>query len=208
MAVQPGVDVFVRVNDERSWVLGCVRERVSAGRFPQCARMPPRLCTEAHHCLRLSRREGACASFAVSCDGPRLTQNVCAQTEKGVVVDVTPACEGGEVQSITVSLATERDGSELANVKLVNTDYARFATENRGAVDDLVSLTHLHEPAILDVLSIRFMNQCICECLRPAWCAPVRWKGAQRGRREGQRVHWLYRGAPSRALSPPPPPIP
>ncbi len=37
-------------------------------------------------------------------------------------------------------------------VQLRNLDYARFATGGRGGVDDLIQLTHLHEPAILDVL--------------------------------------------------------
>lgn len=60
--------------------------------------------------------------------------------------------------------------SEYAHVKLRNSgaDYSRAAlgaaagVAARGGVDDLVSLPHLHEPAILDVLDVRYANDCIC----------------------------------------------
>lgn len=52
---------------------------------------------------------------------------------------------------VAVSAALEREG-DLENVKLRNLDYSRYDTKGRGGVDDLTALTHLHEPAILDVL--------------------------------------------------------
>jgi len=70
---------------------------------------------------------------------------------------------------LTVGAVAERgsDASggavDLASVKLRNTDYGRFPTGGRGGVDDLINLPHLHEPAILDVLDLRYANDCICE---------------------------------------------
>jgi len=55
-------------------------------------------------------------------------------------------------ETLVVSTATERDSTDLANVKLRQSDYSAHATGGRGGVDDLINLTHLHEPAILDVL--------------------------------------------------------
>ena len=52
---------------------------------------------------------------------------------------------------VTVAATLEREG-DLENVKLRNLDYSRWDTKGRGGVDDLTALTHLHEPAILDVL--------------------------------------------------------
>lgn len=60
-----------------------------------------------------------------------------------------------------VPTATERESAELSNVKLRNNDWFRFNTSGRGGVDDLIQLTHLHEPAILDVLQTRFKNDTI-----------------------------------------------
>lgn len=55
-------------------------------------------------------------------------------------------------ETLVVTTATERDSTDLANVKLRQSDYSAHATGGRGGVDDLINLTHLHEPAILDVL--------------------------------------------------------
>jgi hypothetical protein len=63
--------------------------------------------------------------------------------------------------TLAVPLLTERESVDLANIKLRNMDYDRFSTGNRGGVDDLIQLTHLHEPAILDVLSQRYARDCI-----------------------------------------------
>ena len=63
-------------------------------------------------------------------------------------ISVELANGGGKV---TVSATLEREG-DLENVKLRNLDYSRWDTKGRGGVDDLTALTHLHEPAILDVL--------------------------------------------------------
>lgn len=68
------------------------------------------------------------------------------------------------------SATSGSSSSEYAHVKLRNSgaDYARAAlgaaagVSSRGGVDDLVSLPHLHEPAILDVLDVRYANDCIC----------------------------------------------
>ena len=42
--------------------------------------------------------------------------------------------------------------SELPDVKAVNEEGMEDRTDGRGGVDDLIDLTHLHEPAILHVL--------------------------------------------------------
>jgi hypothetical protein len=42
--------------------------------------------------------------------------------------------------------------SELPDVKPTNDDPLEDSTDGRGGVDDLIDLTHLHEPAILHVL--------------------------------------------------------
>lgn len=42
--------------------------------------------------------------------------------------------------------------SELPEVKPTNEDPLEDTTDGRGGVDDLIDLTHLHEPAILHVL--------------------------------------------------------
>ncbi len=42
--------------------------------------------------------------------------------------------------------------SELPEVKLMNEEGMEDRTNGRGGVDDLIDLTHLHEPAILHVL--------------------------------------------------------
>jgi hypothetical protein len=70
------------------------------------------------------------------------------RTERDFVVQLT----GGE-DTVTVANALERDGSDFANVKLRNLDSP--------AVDDLINLTHLHEPAILEALSVRFARDVI-----------------------------------------------
>ena len=64
----------------------------------------------------------------------------------------------------TTAPAPSAGAGDLLHVKLRNTDYSGFATGTRGGVDDLIQLTHLHEPAILDVLHLRYTNDCICEC--------------------------------------------
>jgi hypothetical protein len=87
---------------------------------------------------------------------PPLSQR--SDKEIGVELESPP---GGVGAVLTVTTATERDSADLANVKLRNTDYDRFVTGGRGGVDDLINLTHLHEPAILDVLSIRYGRDCI-----------------------------------------------
>ena len=52
-----------------------------------------------------------------------------------------------------VVVATTLDSAgDLENIKLRNLDYSSWNTQGRGGVDDLTALTHLHEPAILDVL--------------------------------------------------------
>jgi hypothetical protein len=78
-----------------------------------------------------------------------------------IIVDLSIGDDGaptGHTGRASASGATERDSAELANVKLRNNDFYRFQTQGRGGVDDLVQLTHLHEPAILDVLQQRFSN--------------------------------------------------
>ena len=87
---------------------------------------------------------------------------VATRTPKEITVALTvPSAAGATV--VTVAAVTERDSLELANVKLRNLagDYSRFPTGDRGGVDDLINLTHLHEPAILDVLSLRYARDCI-----------------------------------------------
>jgi hypothetical protein len=64
-------------------------------------------------------------------------------------------CIDSTSETVTVAATTERDSTDLDNVKLRNLDYHRFSTGRRGGVDDLIQLTHLHEPAILDVLVCR-----------------------------------------------------
>ena len=67
---------------------------------------------------------------------------------------------------VTVAATLEREG-DLENVKLRNLDYSRWDTKGRGGVDDLTALTHLHEPAILDVLvrggcaSVKSLHSCV-----------------------------------------------
>lgn len=80
------------------------------------------------------------------------------RTEAEIVVALA---EDGGAAPVRVSAAAERESTDLANVKLRNLDYARFATGPRGGVDDLILLTHLHEPAILDVVALRYANDCI-----------------------------------------------
>ena len=72
--------------------------------------------------------------------------------------------------SVTVPTATERESSDLSHIKLRNLDYERHATGGRGGVDDLISLTHLHEPAILDVLALRYAKDCIYSAWRGPNC--------------------------------------
>ena len=90
------------------------------------------------------------------------------KTDKDITIDLISPRHDGPT-SLTVSTATERDSTDLQNLKLRNLDYDRFHAGNRGGVDDLINLTHLHEPAILDVLQIRYGKDCIySECLPPA----------------------------------------
>lgn len=82
------------------------------------------------------------------------------QDEKTITVDKRDANDHS-LGKITVSTDMEKDGSDFANVKLCNLDYFEHDTGGRGGVDDLISLTHLHEPAILDVLALRYKNDTI-----------------------------------------------
>ena len=87
-----------------------------------------------------------------------------------IIVDLSIGDDGaptGHTGRASASGATERDSAELANVKLRNNDFYRFQTQGRGGVDDLVQLTHLHEPAILDVLQQRFSNDVIYTATGP-----------------------------------------
>lgn len=88
------------------------------------------------------------------------------RNDKEISVElVKPRADG--TTTFTVATLTERDSADLANVKLRNLDYDRFSTGGRGGVDDLIQLTHLHEPAILDVLQLRYAKDCIySECPR------------------------------------------
>jgi len=87
-----------------------------------------------------------------------------------IIVDLSIGDDGaptGHTGRASASGSTERDSAELANVKLRNNDFYRFQTQGRGGVDDLVQLTHLHEPAILDVLQQRFSNDVIYTATGP-----------------------------------------
>lgn len=82
------------------------------------------------------------------------------KTDKDVTIELASPRPDGST-TLTAALTTERDSADLANLKLRNLDYDRFATGGRSGVDDLIQLTHLHEPAILDVLSMRYAKECI-----------------------------------------------
>ena len=84
------------------------------------------------------------------------------RTSTDITVELAAPSSSGATR-LTVPSVAERDSPELANIKLRNlaADYSRFPTGDRGGVDDLINLTHLHEPAILDVLSLRYARDCI-----------------------------------------------
>lgn len=82
------------------------------------------------------------------------------RNDKEISVELSAPRPDGST-SVTVPTSTERESSDLSHIKLRNLDYERHATGGRGGVDDLISLTHLHEPAILDVLALRYAKDCI-----------------------------------------------
>lgn len=51
---------------------------------------------------------------------------------------------------VTIEIDDSGD-TDFDTIKLKNSAFADN-TEGRGAVDDLINLTHLHEPAILNVM--------------------------------------------------------
>ena len=65
-----------------------------------------------------------------------------------LTLTVEPDDQGGKTQEIVVDTQTPVD--EL-DVKLRNEDFPSD-NDGRGGVDDLINLTHLHEPSILHVL--------------------------------------------------------
>ena len=102
----------------------------------------------------------------------RIPLRALQKTDKDITVELaTPRPDGAT--TLVVAMATERESSDLANLKLRNLDYDRFHTGNRGGVDDLIQLTHLHEPAILDVLQIRYAKDCIYSALACLFTAPA-----------------------------------
>ena len=95
------------------------------------------------------------------------------RSDKEITVELAaPRADG--TTTVTASMVTERDSADLANIKLRNLDYDRFATGGRSGVDDLIQLTHLHEPAILGVLSMRYAKDCIYSA-----CGVARVAGSQ-----------------------------
>lgn len=70
-----------------------------------------------------------------------------AQTDRDVVVELD-----GDGRVVTVTAEKEPGSAELQHVKLRNPEIAAHETQGRGGVDDLINLTHLHEPSILHVL--------------------------------------------------------
>lgn len=55
-----------------------------------------------------------------------------------------------------------RPDGHFPNVHLVNEELDVAASEGEaGAIDDLIKLTHLHEPAILHTIELRYWR-CVC----------------------------------------------
>lgn len=83
------------------------------------------------------------------------------RSDKEITVELVAPPPGGP-STMTVPTTLERDSTDLANVKLRNSETSSGAgAGGRGGVDDLINLPHLHEPAILDVLSTRYARDVI-----------------------------------------------
>ena len=76
--------------------------------------------------------------------------------QEGETASIEPENGGKHVD---VSLATDAAG-ELKSIKLRNTDLGSSSGKTVG-LDDLINLTHLHEPAILHVLQMRYAKDII-----------------------------------------------
>lgn len=72
-----------------------------------------------------------------------------------IVARVRLSSSGEEVELRT---EPEVEGDGLKDIKLCNVDASNSRTVG---VDDLIRLTHLHEPAILDVLCMRYASNII-----------------------------------------------
>jgi myosin heavy subunit len=64
--------------------------------------------------------------------------------------------ESGEVVERAIRTQRSEDG-DFPNIKLANEDLETRGSEGEASVvDDLIRLTHLHEPAILHTLELRY----------------------------------------------------
>lgn len=164
-----GAEVFIRTSTAEAWVAGQVvevsskrggregsRRQESEGVPQQRRHVLPTLFRWYHSCFHLQALAACTLLFnhCFCCAALHLLEfhlrlvfpSSLQKTDKGLKLKLDSS--GAEV-----SVAA---GQVEQDVKLRNLDYSRFETGGRGGVDDLVQLQHLHEPAILDVLDIRF----------------------------------------------------
>lgn len=113
-----------RVHGERGIRSQIVNSRVTLG-----GRGPTAPCAQHHSCSAIRAIKGKANLVHFSCDSiyPCETPAVChafrilQRTEREIIV--TPANGGDDIK---VSCDTERDSTDLANVKLRNLDYFRY----------------------------------------------------------------------------------